>query len=162
MSCHQNSSNVNRLQLKLVVCSSQYNSNKKEEENKQQIYVSADMCVSPCLWQALSLSHTHTSLCKTRIYRWCNLSEPDVVVNFIADSYEGIQYPWKRLGPCSWSAMKLTTTSGSLRLCCWYSWSLANRLFRLHTLMCKDMWRGDRYAAAPLTLLHWMMFPVMI
>ena len=98
MSCHQNSSNVNRLQLKLVVCSSQYNSNKKEEENKQQIYVSADMCVSPCLWQALSLSHTHTSLCKTRMYRWCNLSEPDVVVNFIADSYEGIQYPWKRPG----------------------------------------------------------------
>ena len=29
------------------------------------------------------------------------------------------------------------TTSGSLRLYLWYSWSLAHRLLRLHTLMCK-------------------------
>lgn len=26
----------------------------------------------------------------------------------------------------------------------------------------KDIWRGERYAPAPLTSLHWMMFPAMI
>lgn len=39
-------------------------------------------------------------------------------------------------GPRSSSAMKLTMTSSSLKLRHRYSWSLANHLFRLRTIMC--------------------------